>query len=77
MRCIWVRITICIQDFRQEIIKRNADDRTRLIPDEATAKIFSNIESIYQFHKEFLLPKLERFVHSSDGSVQQIRDNKL
>ena len=45
------------QIFHTRIVRENREQK--MFPNEVIPQMFSNIKSIYQFHNDFLLPKLE------------------
>lgn len=60
------------QVFQMNIVMVNRDQA--LFPKEIIPQMFSNIKSIYQFHHDFLLPKLQQVIspHSADLKVGEV-----
>ena len=45
---------------RSLVVEEN--QKYRMFPDDIIPQMFSNIESIYQFHNDFLLPHLQQIL---------------
>lgn len=47
----------CFQVFHFHVVAKNRE--CRMFPDDVIPEMFSNIKSIYQFHHDFLFPRLK------------------
>ncbi|XP_013379576.1 FYVE, RhoGEF and PH domain-containing protein 2-like isoform X2 [Lingula anatina] len=65
------RLRLVHQVFHFRVLTEN--HKHQMFPDDVLGKMFSNIQSLYQFHADFMLPQLEERM-SKWGEIQKLGD---